>query len=213
MKRNFLRFVTVVAMTAVASLMWLQGVLRAQSQELNTQALVMQRLQETPIADNSTKADLSTVSTQDLTTAPPTATPTATPTAPPTATPTAPPAPTPTTTPTASAKHVSVHLVGGLGNQLFEAASSFGIAVSRGATWCISNLEGSILQQSVVFRTNPPSSCAASNSDLEIADEGADGFMQFHPWMMKMQGEGVLVRTHLQSFRSAFAHSSPHSVC
>ena len=176
-------------MTAVASLMWLQGVLWAQSQELNTQALVMQRPQETPIPDNSTKADLSTVSTQDLATAPPTA------------------------TPTASAKHVSVHLVGGLGNQLFEAASSFGIAVSRGATWCISNLEGSILQQSVVFRTNPPSSCAASDSDLEIADEGADGFMQFHPWMMKMQGEGVLVRTHLQSFRSAFAHSSPHSVC
>ena len=96
---------------------------------------------------------------------------------------------------------------------MFAAASSFGIAVSRGATWCISNLEGSILQQSVVFRTNPPSSCAASNSDLEIADEGADGFMQFHPWMMKMQGEGVLVRTHLQSFRSAFAHSSPHSFC
>lgn len=91
---------------------------------------------------------------------------------------------------------VSVSLVGGLGNQLFQAASSFGIAVSRGAKWCIPNLDGSLLQRSVVFHVNPTS---CKTEGVERADERG-GFLEFQSWMMNGI-TSIHVGNYLQSFR------------
>jgi hypothetical protein len=91
---------------------------------------------------------------------------------------------------------VSVYLHGGLGNQLFQAASSFGIATSRGAQWCIPYLDGSVLQQSVVFLV-PPAACVPEG--VAVADESG-GFMEFQQWMMR-GAQSVRVGTYLQSYR------------
>jgi hypothetical protein len=91
---------------------------------------------------------------------------------------------------------VSVYLNGGLGNQLFQAASSFGIATSRGQQWCIPYLDGSVLQQSVVFLI-PPVACVPEG--VGVADENG-GFMEFQQWMMHGE-QSVRVGTYLQSYR------------
>ena len=99
---------------------------------------------------------------------------------------------------------VAVRLVGGLGNQLFQAASSFGIAASRGARWCIPDLEGSLLHRSVVFRVRP-APCASE----VVAEAGEDGrFLEFQQWMMQ-GSESVLVGTYLQSYRYFAASGLP----
>ena len=64
-------------------------------------------------------------------------------------------------------KWVSVSLVGRLGNQLFLAASSYGIAKARDSRWCISNLRGSILEAAVAFNVIPEE-CP---SDVEFEEE------------------------------------------
>jgi len=90
---------------------------------------------------------------------------------------------------------VSVELVGGLGNQLFLAASSYGIASARNASWCIINVAGSVLEASVKFSVHP-SVCTGSE---EIADENGM-FLEFQQWMM--QGDkSIRVQKYLQSFR------------
>ena len=91
---------------------------------------------------------------------------------------------------------VSVYLNGGLGNQLFQAASSFGIATSRGQQWCIPYLDGSVLQQSVVFLV-PLVACVPEG--VSVADESG-GFMEFQQWMMR-GAQSVRVGTYLQSYR------------
>ena len=92
---------------------------------------------------------------------------------------------------------VSVYLDGGLGNQLFQAASSYGIAVARGARWCIPYLEGSTLQRSVVFRAAPDTRCVPEG--VPVADEHG-GFLAFQQWMMRGDAS-VRVAHYLQSFR------------
>lgn len=100
---------------------------------------------------------------------------------------------------------VAVYLTGGMGNQLFQAASSLGIAHERGAEWCIPYLEGSILQQNVLFRTSPRTDCVPEN--VHMADEAGD-FLRFQEWMLHDHpGESVRVGVYLQSFRY-FAHLS-----
>lgn len=91
---------------------------------------------------------------------------------------------------------VSVYLSGGLGNQLFQAASSFGIAVSRGAQWCIPYLEASVLQQSVVFDVEP---LACVSEGVQVADENGN-FLGFQQWMMHGD-QSIRVGTYLQSYR------------
>ena len=91
---------------------------------------------------------------------------------------------------------VSVFLVGRLGNQLFQAASSFGIAEWRRAAWCLPQLEGSILQKSVTFLVQPT---PCTSDGVKVADEQG-GFLQFQQWMMRGE-ESVRVGTYLQSYR------------
>ena len=93
---------------------------------------------------------------------------------------------------------VSVYLDGGLGNQLFQAASSYGIATARGARWCIPYLEGSTLQRSVVFATAAPDTQCVPEG-VQVADENG-GFLAFQQWMMRGD-QSVRVAHYLQSFR------------
>jgi hypothetical protein len=102
---------------------------------------------------------------------------------------------------------VSVHLEGGLGNQLFQAASSHGIAVRRNAGfWCIENLEGSALQRSVVFVVQP--NCYGGSVASSRLDENGK-FLEFQEWMM-MKGDdsNVVVGRFLQSYKY-FANNLP----
>ena len=99
---------------------------------------------------------------------------------------------------------MSVHLLGRLGNQLFQAASSFGIAVSRGAQWCLTDLEDSALQKSVNFLVQPVS---CDSEDFRMADEHGK-FSEFQEWMMRGP-ESVRVATHLQSYRYFAASGLP----
>lgn len=93
---------------------------------------------------------------------------------------------------------VAVYLTGQLGNQLFQAASSYGIALARGVDWCIPYLNGSILEKSVQFSLPPLSKCVPEG--VHVADEAGD-FMRFQSWMLhEHPGESMLVRTYLQSF-------------
>jgi galactoside 2-L-fucosyltransferase 1/2 len=94
---------------------------------------------------------------------------------------------------------VAVYLTGRLGNQLFQAASSFGIAQARGASWCIPYLEGSALQNSVRFKTPPRTDCVPEG--VHVADEAGD-FLRFQEWMLREHpGESIRVGVFLQSFR------------
>ena len=93
---------------------------------------------------------------------------------------------------------VSVYLDGGLGNQLFQAASSYGIAMARGARWCIPYLKGSTLQRSVVFSTAAPETACVPDG-VQVADESG-GFLAFQQWMMRGE-QSVRVGHYLQSFR------------
>ena len=93
---------------------------------------------------------------------------------------------------------VAVYLTGRLGNQLFQAASSFGIAQARGAEWCIPWLEGSVLQSSVSFTTHPRTDCVPEG--VHVADEAGD-FMRMQEWMLhEHPGESIRVGVYLQSF-------------
>jgi galactoside 2-L-fucosyltransferase 1/2 len=92
---------------------------------------------------------------------------------------------------------VSVTLIGGLGNQLFQAASSFGIATSRGAAWCVTNLHGSVLQRSVDFAV-APAQCDPG-VQRAVLDENGD-FLGFQQRMMD-EPSSVHVQHYLQSFR------------
>jgi hypothetical protein len=94
---------------------------------------------------------------------------------------------------------VAVYLEGRLGNQLFQAASSFGIAQARGAVWCIPYLQGSRLAGSVRFTVKPMTDCVPEG--VHVAHEGGD-FLQFQEWMIhEHPGENMRIGTYLQSFR------------
>jgi galactoside 2-L-fucosyltransferase 1/2 len=91
---------------------------------------------------------------------------------------------------------VSVTLIGGLGNQLFQAASSFGIALSRHAVWCVTNLNGSALSRNVRFQVQPIQ-CQAH--DVPYVDENGQS-LKFQQHMMDAAGS-IHVGAFLQSFR------------
>ena len=111
------------------------------------------------------------------------------------------PTPTPETQPTS---FVSVALLGRLGNQLFQAASSYGIAGSRGSRWCIQDLENSILSSAVVFRVEPER--CPSDVHFEGMGEGVR-FHHFHAqFKTDMPGENVHVGDYLQSYKY-FSHT------
>jgi len=99
---------------------------------------------------------------------------------------------------------VTAFLAGRLGNHLFIAASSFGVALSKGAQWCIPNLEGSMLEKAVIFHV-PPGNC--NPEGVDVMDENG-GFLVFHPGMMH-GSQSVLIRTYLQSFRYFTASGLP----
>jgi galactoside 2-L-fucosyltransferase 1/2 len=93
---------------------------------------------------------------------------------------------------------VSVYLTGRLGNQLFQAASSFGIALARGGEWCIPYLKGSVLHSSVRFTAPPRTDCVPEG--VHVADEAGD-FLRFQKWMLhEHPGESLRVGVYLQSF-------------
>jgi hypothetical protein len=97
---------------------------------------------------------------------------------------------------------VSVRLMGGLGNQLFQAASSYGLAVSRGSQWCIVNLEGSVLAQSVDFPHVQPISGCVTEGVYEVNERG--DFLHYQQWMhlREMHHSVHIVGSYLQSYRS-----------
>lgn len=93
---------------------------------------------------------------------------------------------------------VAVYLSGRLGNQLFQAASSFGISQARGAAWCIPYLQGSLLSNGVRFTIPPRTDCVPEG--VHVADEAGD-FMRFQKWMIhEHPGESIRVGVYLQSF-------------
>ena len=91
---------------------------------------------------------------------------------------------------------VSVRLTGGLGTQLFQAASSFGIALSRRAAWCVTNLNGSVLLQNVQFQVQP---VQCQTHSVPHLDENGQS-LRFQQHMMDSAG-GVHVGDYLQSYR------------
>ena len=91
---------------------------------------------------------------------------------------------------------VSVKLAGGLGNQLFQAASSFGIALSRRAAWCVTNLNGSALIQHVHFQVQPVQ--CKPHTVQHLSENGQ--FLRFQQHMMDAAGS-IHVEDYLQSYR------------
>ena len=91
---------------------------------------------------------------------------------------------------------VSVYLTGRLGNQMFQAASSYGIAVYRGASWCIHGLQGSMLEKSVRFHIQP----ATCSGEVMKLEDKADDFLRWHQPMMHGT-ESIEVGPFLQSYR------------
>ena len=93
---------------------------------------------------------------------------------------------------------VGVRFNGQLGNQMFEAASSFGIAKARGARWCIQGLRGSLLDNAVQF-TRPVEECP---SGIQFAEEMEGRYNQrFVPSLMDGKGKGdTIVGTYLQTW-------------
>jgi len=106
---------------------------------------------------------------------------------------------------------VSVILRGRLGNQLFQAASSYGISVSRGASaWCIKDLDNSILQQSVVFNVQPVK-CQQQDAEAEVYISEDKKNMEFQSDFMNasLSHNNVLVGDYLQSFRYFLSSGLP----
>jgi len=91
---------------------------------------------------------------------------------------------------------VAANLIGRLGNQLFIAASSFGIAFSRNSQWCLPNLEGSILQSAVVFHIQP---ITCNPEGMNTLNE-YNGFLHYHNSIMH-GSSNVLLQYYLQSYR------------
>ena len=75
-----------------------------------------------------------------------------------TTTPLSTPMPTPTPAPVHPSLWVGVRFNGRLGNQMFQAASCYGIARARGARCCLLDFEGSMLQAGVRM-LEPPEAC------------------------------------------------------
>jgi hypothetical protein len=104
---------------------------------------------------------------------------------------------------------VSAALEGRLGNQMFIAASSFGIARARNANWCIHDFGGSDLDQSVLFTVPFPTlDCPA---ELEYTDElEGRANQRFVGSFMDGNGKGsVRVGTYLQSWMYFSASGVP----
>jgi galactoside 2-L-fucosyltransferase 1/2 len=91
---------------------------------------------------------------------------------------------------------VAVRFAGRLGNQLFQAASSYGIAVARESLWCLPDLPGSILEESVVFHVQPVQ-CPTVN--LSRVNENGN-HLEFHSSIMEGTDD-ALVGDYLQSYR------------
>lgn len=95
---------------------------------------------------------------------------------------------------------VSVALVGRLGNQLFVAASSYGIAQSRGSRWCIHGLENSLLRSAVVFSVEPEQ--CPPDVRFEVMREEGDRVHHFNAqFNIDRLGENVQVGDYLQSYK------------
>lgn len=99
---------------------------------------------------------------------------------------------------------VAVRFSGRLGNQLFQAASSYGIAFAHHSLWCLPDLPGSILAESVVFLVQP-AQCQTDGFSVE-SERGV--YLEFNASMMLGTGD-VLVGEYLQSYKYFSLSSIP----
>jgi len=94
---------------------------------------------------------------------------------------------------------ITPYWAGMTGNNLWQAASSFGIAHSRCQRWCLQNLPNSLLDDAVVF-TVPAPECPP---DIVFEDdlEGQYNY-KFVPSLMSAEGKGhCRVGVYLQSIK------------
>ena len=95
---------------------------------------------------------------------------------------------------------VTPHWAGRTGNNLWQAASSFGIAHARCQRWCLQNLKYSLLDDAVLFTVAAPE-CPP---DIHFEDdlEGPSHNYKFVPSLMSAQGKGhSRVGEYLQSVK------------
>ena len=97
---------------------------------------------------------------------------------------------------------VSAQLVGRLGNQLFILASSFGVAMTRNAKWCIVNNHENLAYDVVDFYDGKtPLECPPETGNFHVFSEN-NRFEHFHSsFSTDYPGNNVSVGVYLQSFR------------
>jgi hypothetical protein len=97
---------------------------------------------------------------------------------------------------------VKANLIGRLGNQLFIAASSYGISKMRNASWCLENNDLSLIE-SVIYWIDIPQKC--ENVDFVHLNENGQ-FATFHVNFIKSHlHQNIRVGEYLQSFKY-FSH-------
>ena len=110
---------------------------------------------------------------------------------------------------------VAIEIGGQLGNQMFMLASSFGIAQSRKAKWCVSNLKNSPYIKHFTWLTEPlqcpgfslkifnltgDSTFFVISNVFVAANEGV-GFAKYTPSILTSTDENIFVGLFLQSFK------------
>lgn len=92
---------------------------------------------------------------------------------------------------------VAVRLVQRRGNQLFQLASSYGIAKARGARWCVMNPEDSLLRNLVAMH-HRPALCPSYTYFERVSERGR--FEHYVPEILSAPGN-IEVGDYLQSWR------------
>jgi hypothetical protein len=93
---------------------------------------------------------------------------------------------------------VSAEPVGRLGNQMFVSASSYGIAQSRGARWCLRNTR---FIDDVVEWINKPETCPENIGQFTSLDESSKYGAYVSSLVEDQHEKNVSVGTYLQSFK------------
>jgi hypothetical protein len=103
---------------------------------------------------------------------------------------------------------VSANLIGRLGNQLFIAASSYGISKHRDATWCLDDVE--FIDSKVNWLLETPKKCPSDKDNIfeEISDKHKHGvFMR--SFLDEKRNSNVSINMFMQSFKYFIDYDIP----